>query len=556
VRFAVAALCLLFIVLYIAPLDMRPLNLPDETRYAEIPREMLADGNWVVPRLCGVRYFEKPPMGYWLTATSIAVFGENRFAVRLPSALATGASAVLLALLVRIVTGAMAPALWSALIFMTIPFVFALGVVNVLDAPFATCITVTIAFAFLGLHETARSRRFAWFAAVGAAAGFGFLIKGFLAFVLPAIVICPFLLFERRWRELLTIAWLPLAVAAIVVLPWAIAVHSREPDYWRYFVVVEHVQRFLNPQKGQHPEPFWFLVPYLVAAPLVWTFLAPAITRKLSGAWGEHKSLLLLSVTWLVVPFLFFSASSGKLPTYILPCFAPVAVILGLGAWRLSAGPTDRLVRAGCAIAALVAVAGIACLAANPFLPQSLRIYASDETAKAVIALSAMFVWFAVSVIATFMKDARRGIICAGIAVVPVLASLHFVLPARALHEKAPERVLAHSASLVTSETEFFADGYLAPAICWQFKTKNVSLSGAGELSYGLSFPEQRHRNVTEEQIVARLADPNRGHDAAVVFFDNRMKRLLPTMPRPDETRSANGVTLLLFKAPTTRNPR
>ena len=83
----VPALLALFAVAYLAPLGMRPLFQPDEFRYAEIPREMLAGGDWIVPRLDGMRYFEKPVLGYWLTAASMAVFGENPFAARLPVAL-------------------------------------------------------------------------------------------------------------------------------------------------------------------------------------------------------------------------------------------------------------------------------------------------------------------------------------------------------------------------------------------------------------------------------------------------------------------------------------
>ena len=73
----VPALLALFAVAYLAPLGIRPLYETDEFRYAEIPREMLASGDWVVPRLDGMRYFEKPAFGYWLTASSMAVFGQN-----------------------------------------------------------------------------------------------------------------------------------------------------------------------------------------------------------------------------------------------------------------------------------------------------------------------------------------------------------------------------------------------------------------------------------------------------------------------------------------------
>lgn len=102
---AVVLLLLFFLVLYILPLGVRDLIVPDETRYAEIPREMIADGDWVAPHLNGLRYFEKPVLGYWVHAGSILLFGENNFAVRLPSALAVGLSALLIYMLICRVGG-------------------------------------------------------------------------------------------------------------------------------------------------------------------------------------------------------------------------------------------------------------------------------------------------------------------------------------------------------------------------------------------------------------------------------------------------------------------
>ncbi len=86
----------LFLAIYILPLGVRPLIIPDEARYAEIPREMVATGNWVVPHFNGLRYFEKPVFGYWTHAISIRLFGENNFAVRLPAPMSVGLSALLL----------------------------------------------------------------------------------------------------------------------------------------------------------------------------------------------------------------------------------------------------------------------------------------------------------------------------------------------------------------------------------------------------------------------------------------------------------------------------
>jgi hypothetical protein len=107
----------LFFLLYILPLGVRPIMVPDESRYAEIPREMIASGDWTAPHLNGLRYFEKPVLGYWLNAGSIMLFGENAFAIRFPSAMSAGISAVILFLLVRRYAGGYSAGILAACMF-------------------------------------------------------------------------------------------------------------------------------------------------------------------------------------------------------------------------------------------------------------------------------------------------------------------------------------------------------------------------------------------------------------------------------------------------------
>jgi 4-amino-4-deoxy-L-arabinose transferase len=101
VKATATIIILLFIVVYILPLGVRPMIIPDETCYAEISREILNTGEWIIPKLNGLRYFEKPILGYWLNAASISTFGENAFSVGLPSAMAAGFSVLLIFLMVR-----------------------------------------------------------------------------------------------------------------------------------------------------------------------------------------------------------------------------------------------------------------------------------------------------------------------------------------------------------------------------------------------------------------------------------------------------------------------
>jgi 4-amino-4-deoxy-L-arabinose transferase len=162
---------------------------PDETRYGAIPLEMISSGNWISPHLNGLRYFEKPPLGYWLNAISILSFGENEFAVRLPSALSVGLSALLILLLVR----RFCPdEEWAGpiatLIFLTTLEIPVVGTFAVLDSMFAAALTLTMTCFFVAAQAKRDSSHRMWFLVMaGVGCGLAFLTKGFLALVVPAL---------------------------------------------------------------------------------------------------------------------------------------------------------------------------------------------------------------------------------------------------------------------------------------------------------------------------------------------------------------------------------
>jgi 4-amino-4-deoxy-L-arabinose transferase len=247
----VLLLLLFFLLAYILPLGARSLFVPDETRYAEIPREMIAGGNWVVPHLDGARYFEKPVLGYWVHAGSLLLFGQNNFAVRLPSALAVGLSAWLLYVLVcrmgrkenrenrRL-------AILAALIYLSCSEVFVVGNVALLDSLFAFFLTATISALFFASEAEPRSSRTtAFLLLAGVSCGLAFLTKGFLAIAVPVLAVAPYLVWQRRYADLFRLSWLPVLIAILVALPWAILIQLKAPDFWRYFFWNEHIRRFL-----------------------------------------------------------------------------------------------------------------------------------------------------------------------------------------------------------------------------------------------------------------------------------------------------------------------
>lgn len=327
-RLALLMTVVVFLGIFIVPLGLRPMVMPDEGRYGVIPAEMIETGEWVVPHLLGVRYFEKPVLGYWMTAAAFLGFGENPFALRFPAALTTGFAAGLVLLFVRRWTKRWDIAAIAAMIFMTSLEVAILGTTAILDGPFAALVTGSITFFFLAWRGTGPGR-IGWLVASGVACGLAFLTKGFLAIAIPGIVLAPWLAWERDWKGLLTLPWIPGIVAIATVLPWGVAVHLAAPEYWHYFFWVEHINRFTGGAEAQHPEPWWYFVPIFLVGLFPWCLTLPFVIGGLRRFGGSPETRLLWC--WTVIPVVFFSISSGKLATYILPSFAPAAMLVAVG---------------------------------------------------------------------------------------------------------------------------------------------------------------------------------------------------------------------------------
>jgi len=335
-----AAALLLLVAAYGLMLFWRGFFDPDEGRYAEIPREMVASGNWFEMRMMGFRYYEKPILGYWLTAPALAVFGARDWAARVPLLLPLLGTLALGAGLVRRRWPAPQRQIALLIAFSTAGF-FTGQTILMTDAFLVLWFTATAVWLFEawqpGVLPAAQRR---WLLLAAAAAALGFMTKGLVAVVLPAGSLLLWLWWERRLKHLWTppLLWAALLFLVIVV-PWLVLLEWHNPGFRRNFITKEHFARFTGTRRIQgHPEPFWY---FLMLAPVMllpWTLFAWRAARQ---AWGRHDGLTRYLLVWAAVVLVFFSVSSGKLMSYILPAFLPLGLLLGR--WGVAEPPDGTL---------------------------------------------------------------------------------------------------------------------------------------------------------------------------------------------------------------------
>jgi len=522
-----------YIGLYILPLSFRPLIIPDEFRYAEIPREMIASGDWAGPHLNGLHYYEKPVMGYWLTAISLRLCGENAFGVRLPSALAAGICAAMVLALMRRFHGRRGAAFLSAFILLTSLEFYAIAMFAVLDGPLTLFVTLAMGMFYFAYQEINPKKRAVFLVLFGLFCGLAFMTKGFLALALPVLVIVPFLFWEKRAKELLRFAWLPLLTAILVVLPWALSIHRSDPDFWHYFFWVEHMQRFFS-NHPQHPQPFWYFIPVILAGLLPWSGLLPVVIKEIS--FKEFRDpLFRFAMGWFIFPFLFFSASHGKLITYILPCFPPLAMLFAIGLVKALESGRHKLF-----VIITIGMATVAVLTAGVLLFSQLsgflgvKVFGANETWKWVLVCGAILTAGSIWLLSIRTADSWKRIALFGAAPLCFLIGSHFILPELTLASKAPEAFLRQQAGRIGPDTLLVSDEKLAKAVCWVYGRNNVLLlEQAGELSYGLSYKDSGERLLNMAQFNSLVAEEKNKGRIALFIGNNLYAEFEKQMPLP-----------------------
>jgi 4-amino-4-deoxy-L-arabinose transferase-like glycosyltransferase len=322
-----------------------PLLSPDEPRYAETAREMLASGNFIIPYLDGIPRLVKPVLFYWLDALSLKVFGLNEFAARFPSIVAASglvSLAFLFGALNRI-------GILTAIITMTSLGIFIASKLAITDMLLNFFITAALVFFYLGFDQTNYKKmgegyhdhKFSvWVILSIVMMGLGFLTKGPIAFVIPLSIISIFLFFKADilifLRTFIMEIGLGIFLAFIINIPWYCLVHiATNGEFTSQFFFDDNLNRFIKPHTG-HSAPFWFYIPVIIAGLFPWSFfLVQSIFAQdfssglnLKSEKSRQEKAAFFCAIWAIVIFIIFTISKTKLPTYILPIFLPLCFFI------------------------------------------------------------------------------------------------------------------------------------------------------------------------------------------------------------------------------------
>jgi len=357
-----AAVALFAALLYLPALGRPPLWEPDEGRYAEIAREMALSGDYVTPRDNWVRYFEKPPLTYWLMAASIKVMGPTELAVRLPAAgFSIGQVVVTAALgeaMFDSVTG-----LLAAVALALSPIFFGFARFATLDPALSFFVTAGMAAFFMASRAPDfRLGRGRWWMLLSAGMlALGALAKGPIALALGGSIAAIHLVGQGRSGEIRRLPWVSCAsLYFVTAAPWFVLAAWRNPGFVRFFFVHEHLHRYLA--AIEHVWGAYFPATVALAGTWPWIYFAPlAFIGWRHEEPAEGRDALGFLVTWCVVVIVIFSIPRAKLGSYVLPAIPPLAILGGRGLCQLGAIDIDyarKLVRR---FAVLNIVLGVGC---------------------------------------------------------------------------------------------------------------------------------------------------------------------------------------------------
>ncbi|MDN0081809.1 glycosyltransferase family 39 protein [Crenobacter sp. SG2305] len=506
--------------IWFGSLGYRALIHPDEGRYASISLEMLQRSDWLTPHLNGFLYFEKPILQYWMGAASFAVFGINEFAARFWPGLTGFLTVIAVAVTGRRLWGGQA-GLFAALAAAGTTWIIGNSHFLTLDMGLTLFLTVALCGFLVAQRDEASDaeRRNAMWLTWAAMAG-ATLSKGLVGLVIPGATLVLYSLTTWQWAFWRRMHWLSgLIIFFALAAPWFVAVSLKNPGFFDFFFIREHFQRFLT-DEAKRTGAFYYFVPILIVGLLPWTTLLPALCNV--GLRREPRLTfqpLRLLLIWSIFVFVFFSISKSKLPSYILPMFPALALLMARYFVEVNAERLKRHLLLPMAFWLIL-------LAAVPFVGR----FASPDSPIEVltpfahaIALAALL--FLVPALAAW-RLLGRGRKLAAVALIAA-GSLAAVTTASLGHDsygqlKSSKAVVAKLTPYLKPDSQIFSVGYYEQSFPYYLRRNVTLVAYTDEFSYGQGQEPQRWMPKVEQFTARWRAIPH----AAAMMSSNTYKEL------------------------------
>jgi 4-amino-4-deoxy-L-arabinose transferase-like glycosyltransferase len=496
-------LLLIVAVVWFGNIEYRKLIRPDEGRYAEIPREMVQSGDWVTPRLNDLKYFEKPPMQYWATATAYEAFGEHQWTSRLWCSL-TGFMGMLLVWFTGARLFGRAAGTYAAILLGGSLFYVLMAHINTLDMGVTFFVTLGICALLLAQHERVDMLiRRNWMMLAWAALAFAVLSKGLMGIILPGTALFLYALAQRDFSVLKRMHWVAgLLLFFAIATPWFYLVIKANPEFFQRFFIYEHFTRFTTKQLGRY-QPWYYFIPVLLVGMLPWTLLmfdAAVRTwrepRADKGVFSPERFLLV----WVAFIYVFFSFSGSKLPSYLLPMYPPLALIMGR---QIAALSEKRLIW----LIAPMLPLGLIGLAYTPFVVKN-----ADTPLQAVMygnyaawLAAAALVWLAGIVAALVWL--RRGKKCVAIAALSFATLVTAQLGTSGYNTIAPERSAYDLAEAIRGQIKpdvpFYSVGMYEQTLPFYLKRTFTLVDYQDEMDFGIAQEPWRYLPSVQDFVTA-----------------------------------------------------
>lgn len=316
-----------------------PLMDVDETRYVSMARDMFHCKDFLTLYLNGEFFFEKPPLYFWGECLSFAIFGKvTEFTARFPVALYGTLSTLLLYFTGKKIVSRRFGVISALILATTLEFVI-LAKFAILDIVVTTCVGFSVIFGFLTQFVQDKNKKYMWWLFY-IFSGLAVMAKGIPGFVVPFAVMFFVTIANKTFKQVFKPQYiLPgFLLFFLIVLPWHLIMFKiHDPLFFHEYIIKHHIERFLNSNEINREQPFYFYILTVLWGLVPWIFSAIAVgITKLKSIkkfnvteLSNPQKYLLFNAIAFVVTMLFFSSSSTKLITYILPVYFFTACILG-----------------------------------------------------------------------------------------------------------------------------------------------------------------------------------------------------------------------------------